>query len=277
MSVRARLLCWYVRHGRDLPWRRTRDPYAILVSEVMLQQTQVARVRDAYGRFLRRFPSLRALARASLGDVLRAWAGLGYHRRARDLHRLARAVAAEGGALPPDVGALDALPGIGCYTAAAVACFANGRAVPLADTNVRRVLGRVYLGRIATEPEAVRLDAAKLPARGADRWHHALMDLGATVCTSRAPRCGACPLRSMCVSADRVPAPAPRRRRGGAFAASDRRLRGRILDALRPAPAGLIPAALRRRLADDRVPRLLAALSAEGLVERQGRRVRLPV
>ena len=275
MSVRARLLRWYAREGRDLPWRRTRDPYRILVSEVMLQQTQVARVRQAYVHFLRRFTTLRALARASLGDVLRAWAGLGYNRRARDLHRLARAVVAEGGALPSGVDALDALPGIGHYTAAAVACFAHGRALPLADTNVRRVLGRVYLGRVATEREAVRLDSAQLPARGADRWHHALMDLGATVCTSRAPRCAGCPLRPVCVSADRVPPPVPRRRQGS-FAASDRRLRGRILGALRPARAGLSPVYLRRRLADARVPRLLAALSAEGLIERDGRRVRLP-
>src|SRR5260370_11365211 len=138
-TLRGRLLRWYAREGRRLPWRATRDPYAILVSEVMLQQTQVARVLPAYAAFLRRFPTLRALARATLADVLRAWSGLGYNRRARDLHRIARSVPA---GLPTDVSSLDTLPGVGAYTAGAVACFAAGTRVAFADTNIRRVLGR---------------------------------------------------------------------------------------------------------------------------------------
>src|SRR5213593_2268950 len=165
-DVRRRVSRWYSGQGRDLPWRRTRDPYAVLVSEVMLQQTQVSRVVPAYRAFLARFPTLRALARASLGD---------------------------------------ALPGVGPYTAGAVACFAHGDRVAFADTNIRRVLGRLMLGRVASEPEARELDRALMPARGADRWHHALMDLGATICVARAPRCALCPIASECLARGRGP------------------------------------------------------------------------
>src|SRR6266498_1067616 len=172
-TVSAPLLRHYRSTARDLPWRRTRDPYAILVSEVMLQQTQAARVVPAYRRFLARFPSLRTLAAAPLGAVLREWSGLGYNRRARDLHRIARA-SPDG--LPRTVEALDAFPGIGAYTAGAVACFAFGARVPFADTNIRRVLGRVFLGRVATEREARALDERHMPT-DAVAWHHALIDL----------------------------------------------------------------------------------------------------
>jgi A/G-specific adenine glycosylase len=182
-AIRGPLLRWYARSARDLPWRHTRDPYAVLVSEVMLQQTQVARVLPAYVAFLRRFPTLAALSGAALGEVLRAWSGLGYNRRARDLHRIARLHPRE---LPATRQALDALPGVGAYTAGAVSCFSRGERVAFADTNIRRVLGRAILGRIATEREAVAIDERLLPRDGADRWHHALMDLGATVCVARA-------------------------------------------------------------------------------------------
>jgi A/G-specific adenine glycosylase len=271
MSFGARLLSWYARHRRDLPWRGTTDPYAILVSEVMLQQTQVSRVLPAYARFLGRFPTLAALARGTLGDVLREWRGLGYNRRARDLHRIARAHPAE---LPAVVDALRALPGVGSYTSAAIACFAFGRAVPLADTNVRRVLGRAFLGRIATEREACLIDRALMPPSRAADWHHALMDLGATVCTSRHPRCGACPVRGDCLSRGRPLA--PRRRRTAAFATSDRRLRGRIVSRLRDAQHWVPLRTLRAELRDHRLPRLVRALQAEGLVERRYARLRLP-
>ena len=272
--MRARLLSWYGRHGRALPWRRTRDPYAILVSEVMLQQTQAARVGPAYRRFLRRFPTLRSLARASLGDVLREWAGLGYHRRARDLHRAARACPDR---LPARVSDLALLPGVGAYTAAAVACFAFGAAAPFADTNIRRVLGRALLGRVAATKEAVALDAAALSRRSPARWHHALMDLGATVCTARTPRCVACPLSELCAArraGDIAPPPSRQQR---AFATSDRRVRGRILAALREARGGRSVARLAESIGDDRVGRLVGSLAREGLVERAGARVRLPV
>ncbi|MDQ2953285.1 MAG: A/G-specific adenine glycosylase [Chloroflexota bacterium] len=274
-TTRRRLLRWYGRAGRDLPWRQTRDPYAILVSEVMLQQTQVSRVIPAYTSFLKRFPTLSALARASLGDVLRAWAGLGYHRRAQDLHRTARFATA---GLPRDLAALDALPGVGAYTTGAVACFAHGARVAFADTNIRRVLGRIVLGRVASEREAVAIDRELMP-RDAATWHHALMDLGATVCIARAPRCADCPLRVGCVSRERA-GPTPRQvlcviaKPQMPFASSDRRVRGRIIALLRGGDR--TTAALRRELADARVQRLAGSLMREGLIERHGAKVGLP-
>jgi A/G-specific adenine glycosylase len=237
----------------------------------MLQQTQVARVVPAYGRFLRRFPSLRALARASLGAVLVEWSGLGYPRRARDLHRAAQL---GGRRLPIDVAALDALPGVGAYTAGAVACFSSGARVAFADTNIRRVLGRAILGRTASEREAVAVDAELMPRRAAAAWHHALMDLGATVCTSRAPRCGACPLFDVCVAQGADAAPAPRRR-AASFATSDRRVRGAIMKLLTSeGPISLMR--LRAEVRDGRVPRLVRQLSSEGLVVVDGGGVQLP-
>src|SRR5438105_10588982 len=140
MRLSIAVLRWYSRYGRALPWRETRDPYAILVSEVMLQQTQASRVIPAYARFIRRFPTLASLARARLGDVIRVWSGLGYNRRAQYLHRIARANRRR---LPSTISELDKLPGIGAYTAGAIACFAYGARVAFADTNIRRVLGRV--------------------------------------------------------------------------------------------------------------------------------------
>ena len=271
-ATRRRLLRWYARSGRALPWRRTRDPYAILVSEVMLQQTQVARVIPAYASFLERFPTLAALGRASLGEVLRAWSGLGYNRRAQHLHRTARLAAA---GLPRDVTPLDALPGVGAYTAAAVACFAHGARVAFADTNVRRVLGRVALGRVASEREAVAIDQELMP-RDAASWHHALMDLGATVCVARAPHCGDCPLRAGCLGRDAVARAARRRTTAphDSFATSDRRVRGRIIALLREGDRSA--ASLRRTVADARVERLTSTLMREGLVERHGARLGLP-
>ena len=269
-SVRRRLSGWYSRNGRDLPWRRTRDPYAILVSEVMLQQTQVSRVLPAYQRFLRRFPTLRALARASLADALREWQGLGYNRRARDLHRIAREYP---GGLPESVDGLDALPGVGAYTAGAVACFSRGESVAFADTNIRRVLGRIVLGRVATEREAIAIDRELMP-RDPARWHHALMDLGATVCGSRAPACGACPLAQTCRARGHITA-APRRREA-AFAKSTRRLRGIALRELASARDGVTRARMARVLDDARASDVLAGLARDGLIECAGRRLRLP-
>ena len=270
--LRAVVLRWYRQHGRDLPWRRTTDPYAVLVSEVMLQQTQVARVLGAYPRFLRRFPTLRALAEASLADVLRLWSGLGYNRRARDLQRVARA---RPDGLPGRAADLDALPGIGPYTAAAVACFAHGDAIAFADTNIRRVLGRVSIGRTATESEARALDARLLSRRAPARWHHALMDIGATLCVARRPRCAACPLRGFCRYRAR-PVTEPPRRQQGSYATSDRRVRGRIVAVLSARDRGMTVAALRRAVGDERTDRLVDALAAEGLVVTVGGQVRLP-
>lgn len=236
----------------------------------MLQQTGVARVLPSYAAFLQRFPTLGALSRASLADVLRAWSGLGYNRRARDLHRIARL---HPRALPATREALDALPGVGAYTAGAVSCFSRGESVAFADTNIRRVLGRALLGRIATEPEAVALDERLVPRRGADRWHHALMDLGATVCVARTPRCGDCPIAEGCRSRGRIVRAAPRRQ--AAFATSDRRVRGRIV-ALLADRGAMAMDELERAIEDRRARSIAGVLEREGLVELVGGRLTLP-
>jgi A/G-specific adenine glycosylase len=210
--MRKELLAWFAERGRDLPWRRTRDPYAILVSEVMLQQTQVARVVPRYLEWLERWPTVEALAAAPSGDVIRAWQGLGYNRRALNLHRAAREVAANG--WPDD---LTRLPGVGAYTAAALACFAFGQSVLPVDVNVRRVQERT----------------------GKPFGHEcaqALMDLGATVCLARIPRCGECPLASMCPSRGRRFEPL---RKQGPFEGSFRQRRARTLRLVAEAPRPL--------------------------------------
>jgi A/G-specific adenine glycosylase len=236
----------------------------------MLQQTQVSRVLPAYRRFLRTFPSLRALSRAPLGAVLREWSGLGYNRRARDLHRIARTRL---GALPRSVAGLDALPGVGPYTAAAVACFAFGERVAFADTNIRRVLGRAILGRPAQDREAIELDARFGSSREAARWHHALMDLGATICLVRRPRCRVCPIRSIC---EYEGAEGPSRPKQTPFAASDRRVRGAIVRYLVRSRDAVSLDVLRLGINDARVPRLAGELAREGLVEVSAGSVRLP-
>jgi A/G-specific adenine glycosylase len=269
-TFRGRVLSWYRRSGRDLPWRHTRDPYRVLVSEVMLQQTQVSRVLPAYRRFLTRFPTLRAVSRAPLGDVLREWSGLGYNRRARDLHRIARS---HSSGLPHTIAGLDALPGIGAYTASAVACFAFGETTAFADTNIRRVLGRALLGRTATDREAVALDARFGSKRISARWHHALMDIGATICLAKRPRCEVCPVRTICKYEG---ADGPSSRRQSPFHDSDRRVRGAIMRHLTLSTDRVTVDALRRGINDARVPRLARALAREGLVEVSSEGIRLP-
>ncbi len=200
-----RLRAWYRVHARDLPWRRTRDPWAVLVSELMLQQTQVSRVLLKYDEFLGRYPTLESVARSSSRRVQEAWSGLGYYARARNLHRLARTVVGGGGALPDEPEALRRLPGVGRYTAGAVASFAYGRRAALVDTNVARVLRRVFTRR--TDPRTARGRARLwaiaeriLPRSGAAVWSHnqALMELGALVCTARVRRCTICPVAAAC-------------------------------------------------------------------------------
>ena len=216
-----RLRAWYRRHARDLPWRRTRDPYRVLVSELMLQQTQVARVVDYYARFLERFPTLGHVAEAPVEHVTEAWAGLGYYARARNLHALARYVtdAAGPGAIPAHPADLRALPGVGAYTAGAVASFAYERRAALVDTNVARVLARVFAPDLDPKrPRDLarlwRIAEAVLPRTGRAAWTHnqALMELGATVCTARARRCGACPVRPQCATQAALGCPEKRAR-----------------------------------------------------------------
>ncbi len=211
-SFQRALLAWYARHGRDLPWRRTRDPYAILVSEVMLQQTQVRRVLEYYPRFLARYPTVADLAAASAPAVRESWDGLGYYRRAANLQRTAQQVAERhGGRFPDDVGALRQLPGIGRYTAGAVASFAFGRDVPILDTNAARVLARVF-GAGRRRGRTARLWAlaeTTLPAGRAYEFNQAIMDLGALVCRARRPTCPACPVRRACRAFAGVRVPPP--------------------------------------------------------------------
>jgi A/G-specific adenine glycosylase len=231
-------LTWYAREQRDLPWRRKGvTAWQILVSEFMLQQTPVARVEPIWCDWVARWPTPSATAAASAADVLRAWGKLGYPRRAKRLHECAIEIAAEhGDEVPDDVDTLLTLPGIGSYTARAVACFAYDRRVPVVDTNVRRVVARAVYGR-ADSPASVRdlADVAALLPNDPDapRFSVALMELGATVCTARSPRCGLCPL-SVCAwrSAGFPPATAPARR-PQRYAGTDRQVRGRLLDVLR--------------------------------------------
>jgi A/G-specific adenine glycosylase len=205
LQFRRALVRWFRRHGRDLPWRHTRDPYRILVSEVMLQQTQVARVITFWVEFLDRFPTIHALAAASPRRVREAWDGLGYYRRAANLHRTARdVVARHDGVVPDDPAVLRTLPGVGRYTAGAVASFAYERAEPAVDTNVSRVLRRAFHPRLPRGADGERrLQAtarALLPRAGLPAWttNQALMELGALVCTARVMHCDRCPVRSSC-------------------------------------------------------------------------------
>ena len=203
-AFQRRLIRWYRHHGRRLPWRRTRDPYRILVSEVMLQQTQVERVRSFYPRFLRRYPTVEHLAEAGAAEVREAWDGLGYYARARHLHETAkRVVAQHGGRVPDDGDVIRRLPGIGRYTAGAVLSIAYGRDAAILDTNAARVLARVFgvstrgpKSRMQGRLWAIAEDVT--PAGRADVFNQANMDLGATICRARLPECPRCPVRAIC-------------------------------------------------------------------------------
>jgi A/G-specific adenine glycosylase len=287
------LLAWYAVQGRrHLPWRQTRDPYRIVVSEFMLQQTQVERVIPLYAAFLERFPTIEVLAAAEAGDVVRAWRGLGYNSRAVRLHALARAVVERhDGVLPDGTDALRALPGIGAYTAAAIRAFAFERDDAAVDVNLRRVVHRVRFGvehpRIADDRTIDTLTLASVPSGAAHDWNSALMDLGATLCTARAPKCLVCPLRERCAAAPIDPAAlaerarvhAPRKAPQSAipFERTTRYLRGRIVDRLRDlAPRETLALnALERDLATivpaDRlveIASVLEALVRDGIVMR---------
>jgi A/G-specific adenine glycosylase len=264
--VQQALLSWSARTRRDLPWRHTRDPWAILVSELMLQQTQVGRVVPRYHSFLERFPSAAACAEASLADVVREWAGLGYNRRAVSLHRAAVAVVERhGGELPADLDALLVLPGIGPYTARAVLTFAFGRDVGIVESNTGRVLARVA-GRRLTQAQAQHVADELVPSGHGWAWNQAMIDLGATVCLRRAPRCGDCPVSAHC-GWHGGPDPAAPAHRQSTFAGSDRQGRGRLVDAMRvaPVPVNRIPDAAGWPDDPARAHRVADTLVADGL------------
>jgi A/G-specific adenine glycosylase len=299
-TIQRDLLRWYARHGRfDLPWRIVRDPYYTLVSEFMLQQTQVDRVVPKFDAFVERFPTIQSLASTSTGEILRLWQGLGYNSRAVRLREVAVAVCERfDGKIPSDLDALRSLPGIGPYTAAAVAAFGFDERVAPIDTNIRRIVHRVFFGMeypVAASPKEVDERASGLvPEEGGHDWSSAMMDLGSSICTARAPKCLICPLQSHCSAAPIDPSILDDARRRHAkkaspqsaipFESTTRFARGRIVDRLRELGPGerislldlhheLKPVLRERTLKD--VEALVAVLERDGLVARDGAHVGL--
>ncbi len=298
-ALQQQVLGWFAGAARDLPWRHTRDPYRVLVAEMMLQQTQVERVIPRYAAFLETFPTLEHLAAAPTAEVIRQWAGLGYNRRAINLQRIAQRIRDDyGGSFPQQVAELQKLPGIGPYTAGAVACFAFEHDVAFMDTNIRRVLRRLLGGPDQTPPPADRallhLAQQLIPVGQGWAWNQAIMEVGALICTST-PACWRCPLRAHCrayaawrqadetvfSSAPYQPSPRPARRvaerPAQPFVGSNRYYRGRLLDLLRALPDGsrLPLAELGPQLRNDFDPQehfdwlreLVAGLARDGLAE----------
>lgn len=237
-NFRQRLLRWFDREHRKLPWRGEKDPYRILVSEIMLQQTRVAVVQERYGEFLRQFPTVQKLARAREETVLAAWSGLGYYRRARALYAAAKRVAEKGG-FPADAASLQELPGVGRYTAAAVASIAYGEAVPVVDGNVKRVLERIT-GQRLSEQENWRIAGELLqPVRPGD-FNQAIMELGAMICVPGEPRCQRCPVEALCAGRGVVAARKSVRRRKAVLRYIFAMKHGRVFLQQRPRNASLM-------------------------------------
>jgi A/G-specific adenine glycosylase len=272
------VLRWGLPRLRDLPWRQTRDPWAILVSEVMLQQTQAPRVIPKWRQFMAAFPTPDDCATASLGDVLRLWQGLGYPRRARNLHAAAIEITALG-RFPTDLDGLLALPGIGSYTARAVLSFAFETDVAVVETNIGRVLARVAGHRLTPKEAQAAADAA-LPAGRSWEWNQCLMDVGAVLCRPTSPRCDSCPLSTRCVwhgvGDDPAMGSAGVSTRQPRFDGSDRQARGKLLKALTSGPVRYEEVAAVMHCDAARAERLVDDLTREGLVVRRDRALRLP-
>jgi A/G-specific adenine glycosylase len=269
------VLGWYAAEGRDLAFRRTAEPWAVLVSEVMAQQTQAARAAEHWSRFIDAYPTPGALAAASPADVIRAWRGLGYNRRAVALRGAAvQIVEDHGGQVPDTLEALVSLPGVGPYTARAVLAIAFGRPVAALDTNIRRVLDRSLGPLPAGARELQAASDGFVPDGHAATWTHALMDIGATICRKRDPSCGTCPVRRWCRSAGTIVTPAraaprPRAQRPARFESTVRWLRGRIMDRLRDAPPGAwtdLDGPIGEH-GSEAVHAAVRALGSEGLIE----------
>jgi len=280
-----KLAAWFAAYGRELPWREAADwSWGVLVSEVMLQQTPVARVLEPWRRWMERWPTPAALAQAPTSELLRQWDRLGSPRRALRLKEAAQAIVAQhSGVVPDDYAQLVALPGVGDYTAAAVLSFAFHRRVVVLDTNIRRVLSRLYGGQALPPPnprtfERVRAEAL-LPEDPAESvtWNIALMELGALVCLARSPRCPACPVRADCAWRQAGQPPDRQPRTAQPWPGSDRQARGVIMAALRDHPEGLAEAAARALLQHpDQADRAVAGLLADGLAVRVGDRLIFP-
>jgi A/G-specific adenine glycosylase len=272
------VLQWGLPRLRDLPWRRTRDPWAILVSEVMLQQTQALRVIPKWQEFMATFPTPAFCAEASLGDVLRLWQGLGYPRRARNLHAAATRIEAAG-EFPSTLDALLALPGVGGYTARAVLAFAFERDVAVVDTNIARVLARVAGHRLTAKQVQVAADAT-LPVGQAWAWNQCLMDIGAVLCRPTSPDCAACPLQQRCawrgMGEDPSVGSAGVSTRQARFDGSDRQARGLLMKALAAGPVRYDRVATVMACDGRRAERLADDLQREGLIVRTGHEVLLP-
>jgi A/G-specific adenine glycosylase len=296
-GIHRAILQWYRRHGRDLPWRGISDPYRIMLSEIMLQQTQVSRVNEKYPLFLKNFPTMHSLAAAPRSAVIRTWRGMGYNNRAVRLHMLAcEVVSTYAGELPRDEQKLLALPGIGQYTANAILSSAFGQKLPVVDINVRRLFSRVFWrmnSRAVLRPEREIWDMASklLPDRSVYDWNQALMDLGATVCTARVPQCVACPIAQFCRSQKYLqkavllkPTHAPRKSEPSYRGIPTRIHRGRIIEVLRRLPEGkwigiqtLTRRVFEQPASDDVrwVEKFAEALERDGLVKCIGNRVAL--
>ena len=253
------LLSWYDSAKQPFPWRATQDPYRILISEVMSQQTQIQRVVERWSRFLERFPTVEDLAVASLADVLEEWSGLGYNRRARSLHECAKRVADTG--WPDTVEGLQALPGIGPYTAAAVVSICFSQPTPAIDTNLRRVLSRWH-GSPLTDREARAYAEPLIDRDRPGDWNQAVMEIGGSLCTPRDPACHDCPVEEWCADASVYVAPRPQ----GVFEGSTRQARGTLVRELISGPATIDEISARSGVHPDRLKQASAALMAEGLV-----------
>lgn len=293
-EAKQALLDWYSAGHRDLPWRRTRDPYRILVSEIMLQQTQADRVVPKYHAFLSEFPTLQGLADAPASAVIRAWAGLGYNRRALNLQRACQAVVERfGGTMPRSVEELRSLPGVGPYTAGAIACFAFEQDVGFVDTNIRRVLHRVEIGPELPEPklnarETEQLAMRLVPPGAGYLWNQALIELGATTCQARVVACERCPAAACCAARPTIgqalaERPARPSKSAERFETSSRYFRGRIVDLLRTTPDALTAGQLAQRIRPEHMEHAwidpyLAGLIRDGLIvlDGAGLRERVP-
>ncbi|MGB2869951.1 MAG: A/G-specific adenine glycosylase [Bacteroidota bacterium] len=285
--TQRQILNWYRKANRKLPWRGTRNPYRVLLSEVMLQQTQVSRVLIKYPEFLRRFPNLEALAKGRTQDVIRTWRGMGYNNRAIRLHQIAKLIHSSGAKFPTDVEELRRLPGVGKYTSHAVACFAFGKELPVVDTNVNRVLRRLFPA-MARKRDVWDIAEQILPAKRAYDWNQALMDLGSLVCTAANPKCVVCPISRHCPSAFNVKRAAggKRVRESGRNGIPNRIYRGRIVETLRNISArnsislDYLASQVKPNFTQRDRPwlsRVLAGLQKDGLVRLAGKNGRLRV
>jgi A/G-specific adenine glycosylase len=277
-ELHSAVLAWFDEAARDLPWRADPQPWRVMVSEFMLQQTPVARVLPVFDMWVERWPTPAALAAESAGEAVRAWGKLGYPRRALRLHASATAIVERhGGEVPSSIDDLRALPGVGDYTAAAIASFAFGQRHVVLDTNIRRLIARTIEGAELPGPSISsaerRLAAVLLPERDAHRWAAATMELGAVICTAKSPKCPVCPVEQHCAwnAAGRPPYDGPARR-GQAYAGTDRQVRGRLLDILRTSDRPVTKDALDAVWDDvEQRERCLTSLLADGLVtEEQG-------